>query len=166
MPVLKAERDRQALLSAVRSGSPKFFLGTDSAPHTKESKECCCGAAGMFTAHAAAELYALAFEEAGCIGGQQQLQQEGKAEAAGAAGAAVVQQDGLSIFRAFCCENGPRFYGLPSNAERLPKSCVVLRKGEEHSWQVPESLAFGGSVVIPFMAGEKLSWKAEVVSLE
>jgi dihydroorotase len=64
LPVLKKESDRQALLQAATSGSRKFFLGTDSAPHEREAKESACGCAGMFTAHAAIELYAEAFEEA------------------------------------------------------------------------------------------------------
>jgi dihydroorotase len=87
-------------VGAIASGSPKFFLGTDSAPHTAAAKECACGAAGMFTAHAALELYASIFAEAGCL---QHLQ-------------------------AFACENGPRFYRLPPNAARLPSSAVELRE--------------------------------------
>jgi dihydroorotase len=65
LPILKRERDRQALLAAATSGNPRFFLGTDSAPHTRTSKENACGCAGIFTAHAAIELYAEAFESAG-----------------------------------------------------------------------------------------------------
>jgi dihydroorotase len=65
LPVLKRERDRQALLQAATSGNPRFFLGTDSAPHERGAKETACGCAGMFTAHAAIELYAEAFESAG-----------------------------------------------------------------------------------------------------
>jgi dihydroorotase len=65
LPVLKRERDRQALLAAATSGNPRYFLGTDSAPHERSSKETACGCAGMFTAHAAIELYAEAFESAG-----------------------------------------------------------------------------------------------------
>lgn len=67
LPVLKRETHRQALLKAVRSGNPKFFLGTDSAPHAKDQKESACGCAGCYTAHAALELYAMAFEEAGAL---------------------------------------------------------------------------------------------------
>ena len=117
---------------AVTSGSPRYFLGTDSAPHTAASKECACGAAGMFTAHAALELYAAVFEEAGCL---QHLQ-------------------------AFACENGPRFYGLPANAQRLPGSAVEIR---EEAWQVPESYEFGGATVVPVLAGQTLRLKAYVV---
>jgi len=64
---LKRERDRQALLAAATGGNPRFFLGTDSAPHERASKENACGCAGMFTAHAAIELYAEAFEAAGIL---------------------------------------------------------------------------------------------------
>jgi dihydroorotase len=67
LPILKRERDRQALLGAATSGNPRFFLGTDSAPHARPSKESACGCAGMFTAHAAIELYAEAFESAGLL---------------------------------------------------------------------------------------------------
>jgi dihydroorotase len=65
LPILKRERDRQALLHAATSGDPRFFLGTDSAPHERATKENACGCAGMFTAHAAIELYAEAFEQLG-----------------------------------------------------------------------------------------------------
>jgi dihydroorotase len=65
LPILKRERDRQALLEAATSGNPRYFLGTDSAPHERSTKETACGCAGMFTAHAAIELYAEAFESAG-----------------------------------------------------------------------------------------------------
>jgi dihydroorotase len=65
LPILKREADRQALLEAATSGNPRFFLGTDSAPHERAAKENSCGCAGMFTAHAAIELYAEAFESVG-----------------------------------------------------------------------------------------------------
>lgn len=67
LPVLKREVHRQALLAAATSASPKFFLGTDSAPHAQSAKETSCGCAGCYTAHAAIELYAEAFEEAGAL---------------------------------------------------------------------------------------------------
>jgi dihydroorotase len=98
LPILKHESDRQALLGAVASGSPKFFLGTDSAPHGRATKECACGAAGMYTAHAALELYALALERAGC----------------------------LDKLAAFACEHGADFYGLPRNAAREPGRVVWM----------------------------------------
>ena len=67
LPILKRERDRQALLQAATSGNPRFFLGTDSAPHERSAKETACGCAGMFTAHAAIELYTEAFDAAGSL---------------------------------------------------------------------------------------------------
>ena len=100
LPILKHESDRAALVRAATSGSPKFFLGTDSAPHARGSKECACGAAGMFTAHPAIELYAEVFAAAGA----------------------------LAVLPAFACENGPRFYGLAPNAARLPRSHIEIRE--------------------------------------
>jgi dihydroorotase len=67
LPIMKRERDREALLGAATGGNPRFFLGTDSAPHERTAKENACGCAGMFTAHAAIELYAEAFESVGCL---------------------------------------------------------------------------------------------------
>src|ERR671922_2476346 len=67
LPVLKRESHREALVEAATSGNPKFFLGTDSAPHPRNAKEAACGCAGIYTAHAAIELYACAFEEAGAL---------------------------------------------------------------------------------------------------
>ncbi len=67
LPILKRESDREALLGAAVSGDPRFFLGTDSAPHERATKETACGCAGMFTAHAGIELYAEAFEAAGAL---------------------------------------------------------------------------------------------------
>lgn len=92
LPVLKRETHRQALLQAVSgTQSHKFFLGTDSAPHAQHSKECACGCAGIFSAFAAIELYAEAFEQAGA----------------------------LDKLQAFAAENGPRFYGLEINKETI-----------------------------------------------
>jgi dihydroorotase len=91
LPILKRERDRQALLDAATSGNPKFFLGTDSAPHERATKENACGCAGMFTAHAAIELYAEAFEAAGR----------------------------LDRLEGFASHFGADFYGLPRHAERI-----------------------------------------------
>src|SRR4249919_3720362 len=67
LPVLKREEHREALVEAATSGNSKFFLGTDSAPHSRQAKETDCGCAGIYTAHAALELYAIAFEEAGAL---------------------------------------------------------------------------------------------------
>ena len=91
LPVLKREQHRQALLHAATSGHRKFFLGTDSAPHTKDNKESGCGCAGMFSAHAAIEMYATAFEEMNAL-------------------------DKLETFASF---NGPDFYGLSRNTETI-----------------------------------------------
>ena len=91
LPVLKRELHREALLEAATSGSPKFFLGTDSAPHARERKETSCGCAGIYTAHAALELYAEAFEQAGA----------------------------LDRLEDFASHFGPDFYGLPRNADSV-----------------------------------------------
>lgn len=91
MPILKRESHRLALLRAVTSGSPRFFAGTDSAPHPKHAKLSACGCAGVYTAHAALELYAEAFEQA----------------------------DALHHLEAFVSKNGAAFYGLPLNTERV-----------------------------------------------
>jgi len=87
LPILKREEHRQALVAAATSGSPKFFVGTDSAPHAKGAKEHACGCAGCYTALHALELYAEAFDRAGALG-----QLEG-----------------------FASLHGPAFYGLPRN---------------------------------------------------
>jgi len=91
LPVLKREEHREALVEAATSGSPKFFLGTDSAPHSRQAKETECGCAGVYTAHAAIELYAVAFEEAGA----------------------------LDKLEGFAAEFGARFYGLPPASETI-----------------------------------------------
>jgi len=91
LPVLKREKHRRALVAAATGGSPRFFLGTDSAPHSRVAKETACGCAGIYTAHAGIELYAEAFERAGAL-------------------------HRLEPFASF---HGPEFYGLPRNAETL-----------------------------------------------
>ncbi|MDV6347838.1 dihydroorotase [Nitrosomonas sp. Is35] len=91
LPVLKREIHRQALLDAATGGNPKFFLGTDSAPHGQTSKENACGCAGIFTAHAAIELYATAFEQAGA----------------------------LNKLEAFASFHGADFYQLPRNKDSI-----------------------------------------------
>lgn len=100
LPVLKREIHRQALLEAATSGNPKFFLGTDSAPHSQMNKENACGCAGIFTAHAAIELYATAFEQAGA----------------------------LNKLEAFASFHGADFYQLPRNTSsiRLKKESWVV----------------------------------------
>jgi dihydroorotase len=122
--VLKRESHREALVEAATSGNPKFFLGTDSAPHPRAAKEAACGCAGIYTAHAALELYATAFEEAGA----------------------------LDKLEGFASVFGAQFYGLPLNegtislerAEwRVPEriafgadELVPLRAGETISWKL------------------------------
>jgi dihydroorotase len=91
LPVLKREIHRQALLKAASSGNPRFFLGTDSAPHAKGLKEHACGCAGCYTALHAIELYAQAFEEIGA----------------------------LNRLEAFASFHGPDFYGLPRNQDQI-----------------------------------------------
>ncbi|GAB4206355.1 MAG: dihydroorotase [Tibeticola sp.] len=91
LPVLKREQHRQALVAAATSGSPKFFLGTDSAPHAAQLKEAAVGCAGCYTAHAAMELYAQAFDAVGA----------------------------LDRLEAFASHHGPDFYGLPRNTGTL-----------------------------------------------
>jgi dihydroorotase len=91
LPVLKREEHRLALIEAATSGSPKFFLGTDSAPHARHAKEASCGCAGIFTAHAGIELYAEVFAAAGA----------------------------LDRLEGFASIHGPLFYGLPKNADTI-----------------------------------------------
>jgi dihydroorotase len=123
LPVAKRERHRQAVRRAATSGSPKFFLGTDSAPHAAEKKEAACGCAGIFNAPFALEAYATVFEEEGA----------------------------LDRFEAFASENGPNFYGLPLNEDR-----IVLERAPV---SVPDALPAAGSSVVPFLAGETLGWR-------
>lgn len=124
LPILKRESHRQALVAAAISGNPKFFLGTDSAPHAVGAKESSCGCAGIYTAHAAIELYAEVFEDAGAL-------------------------DRLEAFASF---HGADFYGLPRHADSLTlrreswpvpanlslgsESLIPLRAGESVRWRV------------------------------
>jgi len=126
LPILKRETHRQALLSAATSGNPKFFLGTDSAPHPRHSKESDCGCAGCFSALHAMALYAEAFESV----------------------------DALDKLEAFASFYGPDFYQLPRNTDRitltkttwripdevplLESGLVPLRAGEDITWQMVE----------------------------
>ncbi|MGH8282631.1 MAG: dihydroorotase, partial [Gammaproteobacteria bacterium] len=126
LPVLKPERDREALVKAAVSGNPKFFLGTDSAPQAKHLKESACGCAGIFSAHAAIELYTEVFEQAHAL-------------------------DKLEAFASF---HGADFYCLPRNREtitlikrtwKVPETypfgeyqVVPLRAGENISWSLTD----------------------------
>lgn len=124
LPILKRGTHQQALIKAATSGNPKFFLGTDSAPHAKDKKEAACGCAGSYTAYAAIELYAEAFEDA----------------------------NALDKLEAFASHFGADFYGLPRNTEvitlvkkewQVPETLsfgdqplVPLRAGETLRWQL------------------------------
>ncbi len=124
LPVLKREEHRLALVRAATGGNPKFFLGTDSAPHSRGDKERICGHAGIYTAHAAIELYAEAFEQAGAL-------------------------DRLEAFASF---HGADFYRLPRNRDSITlrreswpvpgempfgaDTLVPLRAGESLSWRL------------------------------
>jgi dihydroorotase len=127
LPVLKRERHRQALVAAAISGSPKFFLGTDSAPHARDAKESGCGCAGIYSAHAGIELYAEVFEQAGA----------------------------LHRLEAFASHHGADFYGLPRNAGRISlvkapweppvdyafgeaARLVPLRAGQKIGWRLTD----------------------------
>ena len=129
LPILKREKHRLALVKAVTSGSPKFFLGTDSAPHVKGAKENACGCAGMYTAHAAVALYTEVFDQAGAL-------------------------DQLEAFASF---NGPDFYGMERNSTTITlikeewtvpseyplgeETLVPLRAGQTIAWKLVEKLS-------------------------
>jgi dihydroorotase len=123
LPIAKREKHRLALRRAATSGDPRFFLGTDSAPHAVPTKETACGCAGIFTAAAALELYAEVFDEDGA----------------------------LDRLEAFASLNGPAFYRLPVNEER-----VMLRR---EPYEVPSQAGTGDLAVAPFRAGETLRWR-------
>lgn len=124
LPVLKREQHREALINAASGGNKKFFLGTDSAPHPREAKESACGCAGIYSAHAALELYAQVFEAAGA----------------------------LDRLEGFASQHGADFYGLPRNSDtitlektdwRVPdqyplgkSGLVPLFAGETLHWQI------------------------------
>ena len=124
LPILKRENPHQlALLAAATSGNPKFFLGTDSAPHAKGAKESACGCAGILSSHCAIELYATVFES----------------------------QNALDKLEGFASHFGPDFYELARNTRTITLS--------KQDWIVPESYEYAGATIVPFMAGETLSWK-------
>ena len=122
LPVAKREVHRRALRKAATSGSPRFFLGTDSAPHEVKTKESACGCAGIFNAPNAMECYATVFEEEGA----------------------------LDRLEAFASENGPRFYGLPLNEGRVTlerSDCTVAESvaaagGQVVPWMAGETLGW------------------------
>jgi dihydroorotase len=124
LPILKRDSHQQALIEAATSGSKRFFLGTDSAPHSRANKETACGCAGIYTAPAALELYAEVFEQAGA----------------------------LDKLEGFASHHGPDFYGLPRNTEQLVLSkqdwtmpaqfplgdaeVIPIRAGEPVQWRL------------------------------
>ncbi len=121
LPILKRENHREALVAAATSGNKKFFLGTDSAPHVTGAKEASCGCAGIYSAHAAIEFYAEAFEKA----------------------------NALDKLEAFASHFGPDFYGLPRNTETItlvkeehtvpaihPAGVTPLRANETLGWKM------------------------------
>ena len=124
LPIIKRETHREALVAAASSGSSKFFLGTDSAPHARDTKETTCGCAGIYTAHGAIELYAEVFEQAGA----------------------------LEKLENFASVYGARFYGLPVNAGKITlekaevlvpeelvfgdDTVVPFRAGEALRWRI------------------------------
>jgi dihydroorotase len=122
LPVAKREVHRLALRAAAVSGNPKFFLGTDSAPHAIEAKEAACGCAGIFNAPYAIESYAAVFDE----------------------------ENALDRLEGFASESGPRFYGLPLNEDR-----IVL---ERTPLTVELTIPAAGTHIVPFHAGDRLSW--------
>lgn len=132
LPVLKRESHRRALLRAATGGHPRFFLGTDSAPHARQAKETGCGCAGIYTAHAGIELYAEAFAAAGA----------------------------LDRLEGFASRHGARFYGLPLNQDTITLAeeawpvpadlpfgadrLVPLRAGEQVRWKLVSSAGRSG----------------------
>jgi dihydroorotase len=123
LPVAKREVHRLALRKLATSGSAKVFLGTDSAPHAVGRKEAACGCAGVFNAPYAIESYAATFAEDGA----------------------------LDRLEAFASLNGPAFYGLAPNRER-----IVLERAAD---VVPERVTAGAEQLVPFHAGESLPWR-------
>jgi dihydroorotase len=123
LPIAKREPHRLALRRAAASGNPKFFLGTDTAPHPAKDKEADCGCAGIFTAPAALELYTQVFAEEGA----------------------------LDRLEAFASLNGPRFYGLAPNEDRVT---LVNR-----AWRIPAEIRAGEATVKPFLAGDEVGWQ-------
>ncbi len=123
LPIAKREVHRLALRKAATSGSAKFFLGTDSAPHTVENKQSACGCAGVFNAPYAIESYAQTFEEEGA----------------------------LDKLEGFASLYGPAFYGLKPNSRK-----IIL---ERQPITAPPTLTVMDTQIIPFHAGEVLTWR-------
>ena len=122
LPVLKRESHREALVEAATSGNPKFFLGTDSAPHARGTKEAACGCAGIYTAHAAIELYAAAFEEAGA----------------------------LEKLEGFASVFGAQFYGLALNRGKITLERAEWRVPERLAFGADELVPLRAGETIPW----------------
>ncbi|MCP9791789.1 dihydroorotase [Vulcanococcus limneticus] len=134
LPVAKRERHRLALRAAATSGNPKFFLGTDSAPHSREAKESACGCAGIYNAPYAIESYAAVFEQEGA----------------------------LDRLEAFASTYGPRFYGLPLNGDTLTLERQDPDDDGAEAVPIGLELANGSTSpthLVPFHAGEALPWR-------
>ena len=135
-PILKQEQDRKALIDAAMSGNPKFFCGTDSAPHPRSAKECACGCAGVYSAYSAVEWYASIFDEH----------------------AGLDRPETQRLFEAFMSEYGARFYGLPLNKERITLSRKPLEIPERFTYS---DSRFEGAIsgeLISLGAGQTLPW--------
>lgn len=128
LPVLKHERHRQALLQAACSGKQQFFLGTDSAPHLQQRKESACGCAGIYSAPIALALYAEVFES----------------------------QQALTKLENFTSKNGPAFYKLPINQQKI---CLSKKQTP-----VPEAYPVGNDRIIPLRANQSVHWQAKLIS--
>jgi len=129
LPILKRRKHQEELVRvATQENNEKFFLGSDSAPHSTGDKESACGCAGCFSGHATLELYAEVFE----------------------------QENALDQLEAFASHNGPDFYGLKRNKDK-----VLLTK---KPWNAPNQLDYDGKTITPLRAGEPLQWTVSEIS--
>lgn len=130
LPILKRSTHQDALLSAIQSGNRKFFLGTDSAPHTQDKKETDCGCAGIFSAHAAIEFYASVFDQLGII-------------------------EKLEAFSSF---NGADFYGLQRNTKRI--RLIKQKQQIIDTIEInQENISSSPKRIIPLLAGDNIDWQ-------
>jgi dihydroorotase len=134
LPILKREEHRAALVDAATSGHPRFFLGSDSAPHSRTAKEAACGCAGIYTAHAAIELYAEVFDRVGAL-------------------------DKLEAFSSF---HGADFYGLPRNKTKITLERTPWNVQESFSFGTDTIVPFraGGPVNFQMVNGSAIPSKA------
>ncbi|WP_395338035.1 dihydroorotase [Ningiella sp. W23] len=137
LPVLKRNTHQQALRDVVKSGSVKFFLGTDSAPHEKHKKESACGCAGCYSAWSAIELYAKVFDDL----------------------------NALDKLEGFASHYGPDFYGLPRNTGSITLNKETWTVPELITLKSSQSTILPGEdKIVPFFAGESLKWKLSKVN--